>query len=430
MIRSLAILAVAAGIALAADRPEIPAELTLRQALDLALKNSAALRRASAQLAQSQAQQQQAHSQLLPQLNLSAADTGQTVNLRAMGIDIPFLPARVGPFQSVDARASVVQNIVNFQVWERERAARESTRAVAASADNVRDTLALQVSAAFAQALRAQSAVATLERQLQLARELDQTTTDRLESGVASRLESTRSRQQLNNLAQSLEETRHSLTAAKLQLANLLNAKISASYKLRDEPASVPQTPQDALARAAEARADYRAALARIKAAELQVSAARKQRLPVVQFRADYGQSGRAIDNNLNTFHVQGAISVPVFTGGRIAAEITEAEGRLNEARAAADEIRAQLETDVLTALAGLEAANKELEIARSGVGLAGEELDLARARFTSGIADNTEIVNAQDRVTRAEDNVVRAAYNRDLALALLRRALGIGGQL
>jgi len=287
----------------------------------------------------------------------------------------------------------------------------------------------LQVGAAFAQALRAQSSQQTLERQLELARKLHQITEDRLAAGVASRLEATRSLQQVNNLAQGVEEARHQATAAKLQLANLLNARITAGYTLVDEPVAPPETPENAVAQALEARPDYRAAMARIKAAEFQVSAARRQRYPVIQFRADYGQSGRKPFENLNTFHVQGILTIPVYTGGRIEGEIAEARARVEEARAAADEIRSQVETDVLSAVAASQAALRELDIARGGVKLAAEELELASARLTSGVADNTEIVNAQDRLARAEDNVVRAAYHRDLAMTQLRRALGLGGQ-
>jgi outer membrane protein len=422
-------LALVLAVPLLAAPAEIPEQLSLRQALDLALKNSATLRRAAAQLQQAEAQSAQAHSQFLPQVSVAAYDILQTVNLRAMGIDVPLLPARVGPFQVVDARAFLSQNVLNLPVRDRDRAAREQTRSVSALAGNARELLALQVGSTFAQALRAQSSQHTLERQLELARKLHQITQDRLDAGVASRLEATRSLQQVNNLAQAVEEARHQATAAKLQLANLLNARITSSYTLVDEPAAAPEVSSNSVVQALEARPDYRAALARIKAVEFQLSAARRQRYPVIQFRADYGQSGRKPFENLNTFHLQGILNVPIYTGGRIEAEITEAQARVNEARATADEIRSQVETDVLTAVAATQAAQRELDIARSGVKLAAEELDLASARFTSGVADNTEIVNAQDRLARAEDNVVRAAYNRDLALTQLRRALGLGGQ-
>ena len=53
------------------------------------------------------------------------------------------------------------------------------------------------------------------------------------------------------------------------------------------------------------------------------------------------------------------------------------------------------------------------------------EEVELSRQRFTQGVADNTEVVNAQDRVSRADDARVRAMYTLGLARANLARATG-----
>jgi outer membrane protein TolC len=49
----------------------------------------------------------------------------------------------------------------------------------------------------------------------------------------------------------------------------------------------------------------------------------------------------------------------------------------------------------------------------------------LSSQRFTQGVTDNTEVVNAQDRVSRADDARVRALYTLGLARANLARATG-----
>jgi outer membrane protein TolC len=58
-------------------------------------------------------------------------------------------------------------------------------------------------------------------------------------------------------------------------------------------------------------------------------------------------------------------------------------------------------------------------------VGLSRQELELTRARFTQGVADNTEVVNAQDRLSRADDASIRAQYTLGLSRANLARASG-----
>jgi outer membrane protein TolC len=58
-------------------------------------------------------------------------------------------------------------------------------------------------------------------------------------------------------------------------------------------------------------------------------------------------------------------------------------------------------------------------------VTLSRRELDLSRARFARGITDNTEVVNAQDRLAKADDATIRAQYRLGLARASLARAMG-----
>src|SRR6187551_3267658 len=57
--------------ATAADRPVIPAELTLKQALDIALANSTAIREAQAGLDQVTGRYEQSRSPRQPQINIS-----------------------------------------------------------------------------------------------------------------------------------------------------------------------------------------------------------------------------------------------------------------------------------------------------------------------------------------------------------------------
>jgi outer membrane protein TolC len=417
----------AAALLQGAGRPPLPAKLGLREAIEIAFANNRSLVRAAAQLRQAEGQAGQARSALLPQLSVALTETLQTVNLKALGIDIPFAPSRVGPFQSVDARASMTQNVLNTQVRRRDRAAGEQVQSLAALGENARELLAWQVALEFAQALRAQSAVSTLAEQTELSRKLLEIAEQRFEAGVASRLDVTRSRQQVRNLEQNLLEARNALVAAKLHLANLLHAEITDAFELEgagETPATPPARDQ-ALDAALRSRPDYRAAQAQVRAAEHRLASVQAQRFPVVQFRADYGQSGRKPFENLNTFRVQGVLSVPIYTGGRIGAEQAEAEGRLAELRAQADELRSQVETDVLSALAAAEAARREIEVATQAVELARDEVDLASERFSGGVADNTELVNAQDRLSRAEDNRVRATYRWRVARAQLARATG-----
>jgi len=75
----------------------------------------------------------------------------------------------------------------------------------------------------------------------------------------------------------------------------------------------------------------------------------------------------------------------------------------------------------VQTAIAGVEWALKQVETSAANVKLSREEVELSRQRFSQGVTDNTEVVNAQDRVSKADDARVRAMYTLGLARPTLR---------
>jgi outer membrane protein TolC len=67
--------------------------------------------------------------------------------------------------------------------------------------------------------------------------------------------------------------------------------------------------------------------------------------------------------------------------------------------------------------------------VAKSNLDLANETLEQARDRFTAGVTDNIEVVQAQQSVAGANDNLIFALYSHNLAKVALARALGAAEQ-
>jgi outer membrane protein TolC len=426
---------VAAAQIASAQRPTIPPQLSLKEAVSIAFANSPLLRQAEARVGETAAARDQARAALLPQLSVGVFEALRTVNLEAQGIQVPEIPGigrpipiRVGPFSQFDARGFLNQEVLNFQQRYTHKAAGARLEATEAETLNVRELLTLSVVVGYVNAQRSQASAATLRKQLALSRQLLTITTDRAGQGVASTLDVSRAEQQSNNLQQSLLEAENALTLAKLELAKGIHAQISADYELAEIASFYDTTvpaEKEALATAFESRPDYRAAQAQLRAAELDLRSSRAERYPSLVFAADYGQSGRKPFQNLNTYRVQGSLNIPVFLGGRISADVRQAQSRIELAEAYIEEVRAQVETDVLSAIANVNSAKRQVAVAESTIALGQQEVDLSTARFTSGVTDNTEVVNAQDRLARAEDNRIRALFHLQMAQAGLQRAMG-----
>ena len=63
--------------------------------------------------------------------------------------------------------------------------------------------------------------------------------------------------------------------------------------------------------------------------------------------------------------------------------------------------------------------------MANQGIDLARQEVDQARDRFQAGVANNIEVISAQDALARANDNQIAALYRYNQARADLAHAAG-----
>jgi len=75
--------------------------------------------------------------------------------------------------------------------------------------------------------------------------------------------------------------------------------------------------------------------------------------------------------------------------------------------------------------LLDLNSAAEQVEVARSSVELAEESLAQSRDRFTAGVTDNLEVVQAQESVASAHENYIQSLYAHNLAKIELARAIG-----
>ncbi len=429
MTRRITLLPLTVALAVAADRPTLPANLALSQALEIALANSTVIRDAQAGLDQVTGRYEQARSPRLPQVNLAARQNFQTVNLIGIGIDIPGVTGKQGPFASMDARVFVSQELINFaHKWNSDavRSVQDSSRFLV---NDARELVALNVVSTYLEALRMKATRDTLAEQVRLATDLYNLTRERVAQGAAAELDAVRAMQPVNALEQQRQEAEQNYVAAKLNLANILQARVTADFDVSDKAAygaGMAPNREEAVRLALASRSDYRAAEANVKAAELKVRSIKSTRLPTLTLEADDGQSGNTPVHNLNTYRVQGVLDVPLFTGFRTKGEIEEAEGLTRQAHIALDRSRSQIETDVLVAVSGVEWAQKQVDTSAANVKLSRQELGLSRARFAQGITDNTEVVNAQDRLAKADDATIRAQFTLGLARVNLARAIGV----
>jgi len=405
--------------------------LTLRDAINMALRyNLGGIE--SGQNAQiARGQRLIALSNLLPQVSAGASENVQQVNLATFGLNglKTGIPTVVGPFGYSSVDASVSQTLFSYESIQRFRAARTAEQAAQLSYQDILDVVTLTVGNGYLQIIEADSRIKAQEAQVQNARALYDRAFDQVQAGTAPRIDATRTEVQLHTEEYNLSIARNNFAVAKLALGRAIGLPLGQEFELADTlPYSdiTPLSVDDALQIAYKSRSDFRSAFDSQKAAAQTLSAAKGERYPTVAANGSYGDIGPTFGNSHGDFTFQAGIRVPLFTGGRIKGDITQAEAELRQRKAEAENVRGQIDQDVRTALLNLNAAKEQVDVAKQNVELANDSLARSKDRFTSGVTDSVEVVQAEQALASANDQYITSLYNHNFAKLSLARALGV----
>src|SRR5205814_9462584 len=106
-----------------------------------------------------------------------------------------------------------------------------------------------------------------------------------------------------------------------------------------------------------------------------------------------------------------------------------QADATLRQNRGQLKNLRGQIEYEVRTALLDLAASDEQVRVASSSVELEERTLTQAHDRFTAGVTDNLEVVQAQETVAGAHESYISSLYAHNLAKIELVRAMGYAEQ-
>ena len=419
-------------------RPPLPANpptevlrLTLDQAVGLAVKQNTTSQIAILTAAQSAQDKNIARAALLPEANLGVTEEWQRVNILAQfgGNRIfPGFPEHLGPYSVFSAGPSFSGPVLDLTLWRRYQAAGNLAKASKADSLSTREQLILLVVSQYIGTLRNMADVEASQSRVDLAKALYDQAADLQKEGVGTGIDTLRANVELQNENQRLIEAQANRETSLFGLSRLLNLDPRQKIELADS-LSFFDTPQPDTEASIEeglaARQEWKSLQEQIRAAENQKKAASESRLPSVHYSGNWAQLGTSPSVVIPTYAYSGTVSMPLFTGGRIRAEIVRADLDIQKLEQQRADLRNQIALEVKTALINLDSARNEVQVANLGVQLSKEEVDQARDRFKAGVANNIEVIQAQDSLSRANDNQIAALYRFNQARADLARSIG-----
>ena len=406
-----------------------PTDLTLKQAITLALSQSPSAQIANIEAAQAQEGSVLARSVLLPQAGFAFNQSIQRFNIESIIAQrLPGVAQHVGPFQVLNPGVGLTAPVFDLTLWKQYGASKDRAKAAAAGAEAAHEEIALLVVSQYLGTLRAMAKVQAATARRDLSLRLDTQAANLLRGGVATEVDTLRANVRLKQDEQDLIQAQMAQTISLYALARILGLPPAQPITLRDDALSdAPKvdpdmTPESAL----KQRPEMMAATTGVDAADKLREAARARSLPSLKFSAIWGQQSSHFNGLIPAYTYQLTLSVPLFTGGALTAQRKLAELDAAKARQQRDDLRNGIAEQVLSAEAQVRSARNQIAVANAAVMLAQREIDLATDRFQEGVAGNIEVVTAQSSLAETTDRRIEALFAFNIAEAQLSRAAGL----
>jgi outer membrane protein TolC len=411
-----------------AGQPATSLSLSLQDAIDRGLKNNLGLlvRNTGTELAR--IERVRALANLLPTLSAGISETAEQVDLASFGFHFPGFPSVIGPFGYTDARAYLSQRIFDWTAIQNRRSSIENQRAANLSVQDARDLVVQAVAGAYIQIISDQARIDATKALVATAQALYERARDQHRAGVSPAIDELRAQVELKTQQQVLLSQQNQLDKDKLSLGRVIGLPSGQEFTLTETAPYSPlqnPTPEEMLKRAYETRSDYKSGLSQVRAAEIARQAAIAERYPALGVDANYGDTGINVGQSHGTFAVTGSLRFNIYDGGRIRADIDQADAVIKQRKDELNDLRGQIDQQVRSALIDLKTAADQVTVAQDNLNLANQTLTQARDRFTAGVADNIEVVQAQQSVANANQSLISAVLMHNLAKVSLARAVG-----
>jgi outer membrane protein TolC len=408
-----------------------PIQLTLLDAIDRGLKRNLGLLLANQNTRLAEGARWTSLSHMLPNVGFALQGAEEQVSLVAEGFPKNLLPqgvAILGPFSVFQVGPTLNEslNLKDFNTW---KASRENIKAAGFSYRSTRDLVVLVVGASYLQAQTNAARVESVQAQVQTAQALFDQAQDMRRVGMAPGIDVLRAQVELEAEQQRLVVAQNDYEKQMLTLARVIGLPPGQIFILTDKmpaPAPVELTLAQALERAYDNRPDYKRAESQVRSAELLKRASQGERMPSVGFNGNYAVMGQTPGSSHGTFTAAGTLEIPIFQGGKVRGDVLQADARLQQARSELEDLRSRIEYEVRTAFLDVNAASKQLEVATSALALARQQVEQSRDRFTYGVTNNVEVIQAQQAQATAEENYIAGLFAHNFAKLSLARSLGI----
>ena len=410
-------------------------ELTLQQAVTLALDQNAQVLQARESILASEAKVSESRSAEYPAVNVQAsyARIGPIGRYTVvMGPMFPPITMIFGSENAYSAGLSVQHSLFN---WGRTQAgidiSEAGLRLSESSLELARQTVAYQVIQTFYGILVSKEAIDVLNQSIGSLESRLNTTKARFDAGLASNFDVLTIEVQIANVRTRKVETESNLRKLELLFNRFTGRTINAPVVLKGSLHYQPfATDRESLVRSATANRKELEQLRHQESMSLaQVNLSNSFDKPNVNLSLTWGLRNGIMPNldvlrgNWNAGVV---VAYPLFDGFKTRNQIDQAQVNVRLAQMRYDDVKTAVTMEVNQTLVDLQANEEKIRIEGVKVKQAEEALKIADERYSKGLLSTVDLLDSQTSLETARLNLLQANYNAIISKYSLNRAIGV----
>lgn len=294
-------------------------------------------------------------------------------------------------------------------------------------------TLSVNVARAYVQLAGDYALLDIARQELERAKTIDQTNQQLQQAGLSDQSVRLQSRSSVDSARQSLESAEQAVRSDRISLGVLLGKGPDRGFDIeRPQPLSpaLLSLPSVVPAKLIGRRPDVVAARWRVESQTQQIKADKAQFYPDLNLSAMAGFSSRLgsyfFSEPAKSWNVSPALSLPIFEGGRLRANLDSTEADYDLAVAQYNQtVISALGTvaDTITSVQSLDRQRQSLERSRDN---AQQAFDLALERFQAGITNYLQVLSTQQQLFSAQQSLV--SLNSQLVDTSIQLVQALGG--
>ncbi len=297
------------------------------------------------------------------------------------------------------------------------RQARAQQQLAETEVEVIREGLDEAVIQTYFSLLLVRRSVDLANQQVHSAQTLLEATQSRLDAGVATEFELTRSELEFHQAVQELETTRNQFIEVRQAMAELLQTEADFDVDAPQAPPLPGEEPTMLIERAEDQRAAFQADSLGQEIAYFGEREVLYRYLPSLQATFSYGGSRTtALQPGAPQWTLTVGADWILWDGGIRGAERDQAQSEMVAAQIRAQQTRHQIDSEIKQALAELEAAETQLASAETQRELAERSLRQAETSFRHGVATQLDVINARDQFQLAQITVLQERLQVDLS--------------